>query len=72
MKAVFLALLFALPNGQVIRGNNAPEAGWSDMPMASMKECRSRAKSMYAKNFHETQKPKWAKSMVVYCKVVIK
>ena len=70
MKAVFLALLFALPNGQIISGNE--KYGWHDLPMPSMEECRRVAKSMYANNRHETHKPRWAKTMVVYCKVVIK
>lgn len=70
MKTIFLAILFALPNGQIISGNEMD--GWADMQMPSMEACNSRAKSMYANNYHESQKPKGVKAMVVFCKVAIK
>jgi hypothetical protein len=70
MKEIFLSLLFSLPTGQIITGNEV--RGWSDIPMPSKEVCLERAKAMYANNYHVSQKPDWATAMVVFCKEVNK
>jgi hypothetical protein len=64
MKEIFLSLLFSLPTGQIITGNEVH--GWNDRPMPSMEECTKRSKYIFA---HPENKPDWATAMVAFCKV---